>query len=1270
MPVTSYKTYTFSTITNNTTSGYQPWVNPDNAKTSNGQYATCFVNSNPQSSPISNYLMCLGPVGDPIPSNAEISGVQIDILCKESQGGLIRDNSIYLVINNQIKTSANRAEVMFWPETNQIRGHGGSTDLWGLVLTPSQLLSPSSGVAIQISADSSRPPNATAYIDQVTMTVWYTIHDIDFTFTSSVVSGAVPLNVAFTTTVQSGTPPYTYSFDPGDGSAPVTGTPIPTHTYSSIGIYTAKMTVTDSTGRTGEQSIRITATKQNPGTFSILFSGSPLTGYAPLSVSYSSSCSFGTPPYTEIIDFGDGTSVTYVTDGTVTGYHIYTNPGTYEIREVAIDSVGNVGIATPEYTTVIVNQGNLDFEISVSPDTGPAPLGVNFQTVSVTGSGYYEYLWQFGDGSQGNTSPNCSHVYISPGTYTASLQVRDVYTSTTRVKTHQITVFQAGQFYATIQSDVTTGPSPLTVHFTSTVSGGNPPYTYDWDLGDTNHSSDQNPVHQYTAIGTFQVRLSVSDSSSPPLSVQSNTLNITVTSSGGGGGLLVNTSVLPTTGPAPLTVGASGYVSGGVPPYSYLWSFGDGTPDSPNQNTSHVYTTPGTYNCRLKVTDTANTTVFSAPTVITVTASGQPPGSTGDATLKWVGHDDRTPDADILYAYYLFPTESNYGPWNHDTQKTYTNLPYGTYTFYVKAKDNAGQESTPATWTFTVGSSGTMTAWFYEDIHSSPTYPVTVTVSGYAEGGTPPYNFIWDFGDTTPTQTGSVTAHTYTASGAFTVTMTATDAAGGSITKTDVKYIGGTAPLQAWFTEDIHSSSTVPVDVTFSASGSGGTPPYTFTWDFGDTSPTVTGDQVTHTYTTSGTFTVTMTAQDSVGAIVTKTDTKYMTTQPPQSHTISGTITFNGIDKFTIYNNNSSYGYVPWSYRYNAAVTDGLGASVTLTGPAPKSNLLVLKWPVGTNIPPGTPITGVELHLRVLADVSGGVTTNLRHIKNGVIHDPVQYPDHTWSASGWEWITYGGPTDLIGLGSLTSDDIRTKEYGIGVIAARVPGIGTPVTAQIDSAYIIFYYSGRPTYPIGVSGINVELYDRFNGSDTPIAVGTTDTNGNYTIHNVPDGYYVLDPEYDPSSQVSEWQMLSPPYLTPTVSGANLVNQDFTSEPVPLVYVKKNTTIPRHLSMNASPAGTWFYFWFKSRGNNLVTVKVTPVNGDTLYIYLRRDSLPETPDDYDLKDDSAGGGVKRIQFHPATIAPGTGSVRNWFVGVFAQPAQPKTIPFDVTVTQPQT
>lgn len=61
----------------------------------------------------------------------------------------------------------------------------------------------------------------------------------------------------------------------------------------------------------------------------------------------------------------------------------------------------------------------------------------------------------------------------------------------------------------------TSGSAPLTVYFYGSAERGTPPYTFSWDFGDGSPTSNQqNPVHTYTAVGTYTAVLTVIDSAS------------------------------------------------------------------------------------------------------------------------------------------------------------------------------------------------------------------------------------------------------------------------------------------------------------------------------------------------------------------------------------------------------------------------------------------------------------------------------------------------------------------------------------------------------------------------------------------------------------------------------------------------------------------------------------------------------------------------------------------------------------------------------------
>src|SRR5438552_2763092 len=79
------------------------------------------------------------------------------------------------------------------------------------------------------------------------------------------------------------------------------------------------------------------------------------------------------------------------------------------------------------------------------------------------------------------------------------------------------------------------------------------------------------------------------------------------------------------------------------------------------------------------------------------------------------------------------------------------------------------------------------------------------------------------------------------------------------------------------------SSGVAGAKINFTATASGGSSPYSFTWNFGDGTADVAGGSTnpnaqSHTYTKTGTFTVKVNATDSTGKIATATSTVNIST--------------------------------------------------------------------------------------------------------------------------------------------------------------------------------------------------------------------------------------------------------------------------------------------------------------------------------------------------------------------------------------------------------
>ena len=164
---------------------------------------------------------------------------------------------------------------------------------------------------------------------------------------------------------------------------------------------------------------------------------------------------------------------------------------------------------------------------------------------------------------------------------------------------------------------------------------------------------------------------------------------------------------------------------------------------------------------------------------------------------------------------------------------------------------------------------------YFEASPRSGSIPLEVTFTDTSAGG--PTSWAWDFGDGA-TSTVSNTTHIYDDVGSYTVILTATNQYG-SHTRTKDDYITVTEPQppEAHFSAS-PTSGLAPLSDTFTDQSSND--PTSWDWAFGD-GGTSTDQHPEHTYTTAGTFTVTLTATNDVGSD-TSTKPDYITVTEPE----------------------------------------------------------------------------------------------------------------------------------------------------------------------------------------------------------------------------------------------------------------------------------------------------------------------------------------------------------------------------------------------------
>src|SRR5207245_1053514 len=396
--------------------------------------------------------------------------------------------------------------------------------------------------------------------------------------------------------------------------------------------------------------------------------------------------------------------------------------------------------------------------------------------------------------------------------------------------------------------------------------------------------------HQYKGAGTLTVKVTVTDGVNPPASASAT---VTVADAPPVAAL----TVTPSSGSAPLSVAAD--ASGSTDPdttpiTNYTFDFADGPVIGPQSGATatHTYKGAGTYTVKVTVRDAANLT-STATTTVTV-ADAAPVAaltvipSSGTAPLGVTADASGSSDPDTTpITTYTFDFGDATTPLNQTTPTlSHQYAGAGTYTVKVTVTDGVNP---PASKTATVTVADAPPVAALTVTPSSGTAPLTVTAdaSGSTDpDATPITSYTFDFGDgiIVGPQAAKTAGHQYRGAKAYTVKVTVTDGINPPASATATVTVADAAPVAALSVTP--SAGTAPLMVTADASGSTDpdtTPITGYTFDFGDTSPSVTQGTATttHQYKGADAFTVKVTVTDGVNPPASTTATVTVADAPP-----------------------------------------------------------------------------------------------------------------------------------------------------------------------------------------------------------------------------------------------------------------------------------------------------------------------------------------------------------------------------------------------------
>lgn len=644
--------------------------------------------------------------------------------------------------------------------------------------------------------------------------------------------------------IAGGVAPLTYNWTPGnppgDGTANVTGL--------TAGTWTC--TVTDANGCVSAFPVTVGV---NPGGTASISSFTNVTcngasnGTATVTMSGPA-----TPPLTYVWSPSGGTAAT------TTGRP----PGTYTV------TVTDANGCTATATQVITQPPPL----TVSPTfINVSCFGGSTGTATATpagGTGPYTFLWMPGAFTTASISS------LSVGTYTVTVTDSKGCTVTGTATITQPPALSITSVPVSANCGLANGSA------TVTGAGGFAPYTWSWSNGQTGATATGLLAGTYTVtitdlnLCTTSAPVTIGTIAGPTASIISST---NVACFGGN------------TGNA--TIG----VTGGTPPFTYLWSNGQTTPTA-NNLVAGIYSVTATdaFGC---VASTSIT--ITQPTVLVANAVSTNPicfGNTnGTATASAVGGTSP-------YSYVWTSAGS-------PTTSAVTGLGAGTYS--VTITDALGCVQNASVTLVNPPTLSTAITTLNVSCNGACDGTATATVSS----GTPPYTYLWN----NPTAQTTATA-TGLCAGSFTVTVTDSHGCPSQ---------GVAAITQPTVLTNVLSSSgnltCFGVCTGFAqVTAGGGTAPYTYSW-----SPSG-GTTATASSLCAGTYTCTVT--DSKGCTATAVAN---ITQPPQ---LTATITGTDINCFGSCDGTGMIAFSGGTAPYNFLWTPGMQTQFNPSGLCPGVN--------------------------------------------------------------------------------------------------------------------------------------------------------------------------------------------------------------------------------------------------------------------------------------------------------------------------------------------
>ncbi len=400
--------------------------------------------------------------------------------------------------------------------------------------------------------------------------------------------------VSFIDSSSSGAAMVKWTWNFGDGSAPVvaTGNASQSHTYVAAGTYTVTLFVENANGCQSAVTSKAITVSFNP-VANFNFSKACLPN-ASVQFTDASTINDGTQnAFSYAWNFGNGGMAQIKNPS-----YVFSSVGPHAVTLTVTSGQGCVGSINKQVDSVYAQP----IGVFTAPSEVCQGAVVNFiDNSSAANSSITGWQWDFGDGTPISFQQNAPHHYSAAGNYTVTLTATSAVGCVSAPARKQIVI-------NALPVAAFTPSSPPCIQGTISFTDNSQPNAgainqWIWDFGDGTTSSQQSPTHIYSATGNYNVTLEVGTTKGCVSTTMQKTLSIHP--------LPVPGFIMPgncINDPITQFFDTSSIADGSQAQFTYLWNFGDANAGGANPNTSiaknpvHKFTATGNYDVTLTVT--------------------------------------------------------------------------------------------------------------------------------------------------------------------------------------------------------------------------------------------------------------------------------------------------------------------------------------------------------------------------------------------------------------------------------------------------------------------------------------------------------------------------------------------------------------------------------------------------------------------------------------------------------------------------------------------